>query len=927
MTPSASGSTHRRVDLAADDESPRGLGAALRAVEQRVPLLPVAAGLATGVALDHSCGLDPRLHLGVFGLAALGTCLPALRCRAGTVLIFLVAMAAGGLRHYHELRYVPPDSVARYAADPPVLARITGTVADPPRLLTDDDAPFKYWMYRTERTVFLLDVDSIQGDTENIPVRGRLRVTVNQGVLDLHELERVELFGMLAAPRPPANPGAFDWASYYRRQGIVAGFRCEHRESIRRLAPPRFDPAHGFLSALRRHARAILTDDLAAGAPEEASFLQAMIIGHRTQLDRHLNDVFIRSGLMHFLAVSGSNVGLVMLITWGICRMLMLRRRRATWIVLAAVILYVAVTEPRPPILRAGLMGVLYCIALLLRRPHAALNAMGAGGTVLILVDPANVFDAGFLLSFAAVLGMICLGPASGNALRMLVTRLRARRADADIDAIELDNDAAWDGGSVDWDLGKEQSSFGRSLARPLHGVARAVSAGWRAALASGGRLLRGMGLALGLSICAWLPTAPITACYFGRLQPWGAPNTLLVYPLIGVTMFLGNLKLLVGIISPTAASLLTPLLTWTDALLIWIVERLAELPWSSLTVPAPPAWVMAPYYAWLAALAWLFAPPARSRATAQARDATAGGHAPPEPDATRLLRHRICAAALVAFALAAAAWCWPRPPGERLALTVLAVGPGSASVLELPDGRVVLFDAGSSRPYDVGAHVVVPFLLARGHTRVDRVYVSHPNVDHFSGLPGIVDTLPTGPVVINERFELHSGERSAGRHLLELLHERGHPVEVLDNATTRWSIGPVTFERIWPPPVEEVELDANDSSTVLRVTYAGHSVLLTGDIEEYPQRLLATREDIAADVLVLPHHGSVRPSTGDFVAAVKPQYVIRSSAQRLADAPEALAPAVGGAELLSTADHGAIRITVDRTGVYLRSLGGATTE
>ncbi|MCH7994669.1 MAG: hypothetical protein IIB57_09520 [Planctomycetes bacterium] len=125
-------------------------------------------------------------------------------------------------------------------------------------------------------------------------------------------------------------------------------------------------------------------------------------------------------------------------------------------------------------------------------------------------------------------------------------------------------------------------------------------------------------------------------------------------------------------------------------------------------------------------------------------------------------------------------------------------------------------------------------------------------------------------------------------------------------------------LERLWPPGDGTRKLSPNDSSWVLRLSYLGHSVLLTGDIEELPLRALAQRDDVHADVLFLPHHGGVRPSLPEFLEAVSPRVLVLSSHRRTADTVSGLVEIVGHRPLFNTADIGAVEIVLDESGVHV---------
>ena len=167
------------------------------------------------------------------------------------------------------------------------------------------------------------------------------------------------------------------------------------------------------------------------------------------------------------------------------------------------------------------------------------------------------------------------------------------------------------------------------------------------------------------------------------------------------------------------------------------------------------------------------------------------------------------------------------------------------------------------------------------------------------------------------------AANRRRGRHLLdEELRGRDQEIQTLDPSTASWSLGGVTFERLWPVGEADHTLSNNDSSAVLRLSYANHSVLLTGDIEARAQQALLNRGDLRADVLILPHHGSVCASTAAFIAAVEPSAMVRSSQQRMDDTLSALAEIAGTTPLYNTADVGAIEVVIHRDGVRVDAVG-----
>ncbi|MCH8252581.1 MAG: ComEC/Rec2 family competence protein [Planctomycetes bacterium] len=890
-------------------------GALLEWIHRTAPLFPVAVGLIAGITVDEFVRPALWVYGVVFVAAAITGGLRTPRRRAGAVLLFIMAGGVGGVMHQNRVRRIAPTSIQRHATPERSLARVRGRIVGQPRIhdAEFDTNPFKHWTYGGSRTVFLFDVDTLVGDNRTVDVTGRLRVVVSEPVLDLATGERVEILGWLQALAPPANPGAFDWALFNRRKGIVGVLRLGYRENIRRLdsvdatgkAATVDGIGAGLIASFRATVRGLLLDDLSAGATEEASLLDAMLLGHRSQLDRRLNDIFVRAGCAHFLAVSGVHVVIVMMLVGLVCQALMVERVARTWIMIVVIVLYALLAEPRPPILRASIMALLYCAARLAGRDRAYMNWISAAVVLMATIEPAVVFDAGFQLSVVAVLGVAYLGPAVSAVIeavyRWFARVVLHRPFDAEDRRQAQLHAAQMHGSSV--------------VARVSFGVPRYL---WR--------FVR---FGLPIAGAAWLATLPLILLFFQRMYPWGAPNTIVVMPLVTFVMGLGFAKLILSVLAPPLGVWMGVVLTAVESGLIAFVDRLASMPGAAIDFEAPPMPVVIAYYALLAIVAWRFHGEPVS-ATSPEREAET-----PSAPRPRLPRGAI-RAALAVFVTTVAIWLWPQGAHERLTVTILAVGNGSTTVIELPDGSTELYDAGSSRPYDIGASVIVPYLRKRGVRRIDRIFVSHPNLDHFSGIPTVLDTFSTGPVVINEWFEGLTRPRSPSAHLMELLRDRGHSIETMDKFPSVWERSGVRYERLWPNgarrPATRLagglsvagELSPNDSSTVLRISYLGHSILLTGDIEERAQQALIERGGLGADVLVLPHHGGVRPSSRAFIDAVGASVLIRSSSRRRSETRNGLLELVGETTLLSTADVGAVEVTFDSEGVHVRGTRSA---
>jgi competence protein ComEC len=192
--------------------------------------------------------------------------------------------------------------------------------------------------------------------------------------------------------------------------------------------------------------------------------------------------------------------------------------------------------------------------------------------------------------------------------------------------------------------------------------------------------------------------------------------------------------------------------------------------------------------------------------------------------------------------------------PAGGLRLTVLDVGQGLA-VLAQTAGHALLYDTGPAfRNSDAGQRVVVPALQALQVPALDALVISHADADHSGG---------AGSVLERYRPARLLGAAAAGR-----------PAAACE-AGDRWQWDGVDFEVLHPRAGVTHGTD-NESSCVLRVSAAGVSLLLTGDIPAAVERALAAEPDFAAaDLVVAAHHGSRTSSSPEFVAATRARYVI----------------------------------------------------
>jgi competence protein ComEC len=233
-----------------------------------------------------------------------------------------------------------------------------------------------------------------------------------------------------------------------------------------------------------------------------------------------------------------------------------------------------------------------------------------------------------------------------------------------------------------------------------------------------------------------------------------------------------------------------------------------------------------------------------------------------------------------------------------------------------LPDGRAVAFDAGSSSTSDIFRGTVEPFLRHEGIRSIDTVFLSHGDFDHISLAGDLVRSIGVGSVRISPHFRRHAAGNIPAEELLDLLDHSG-PAPVLTKQGDRLDLGDGTcIDVLWPPA--QCAMNSNNCGMVLRLTYAGRSILLPADIQEPAEAALLARNggrELKSDILIGPHHGSAEVTTPAFIKAVDPQAIVCSNERRLTQKQKLFDTLTSAWPVYRTSRCGAVTVTIASDG------------
>lgn len=506
----------------------------------------------------------------------------------------------------------------------------------------------------------------------------RVRVSTRNGTVPLEYGTLVEIPVKLRETHGFRNPGAFDLEEWMGRRGIF------WRGTAPRNAVPRLLPGlcgstwRRQLERLRAAGLARI-DSLYAGDGYRQGMMRGLLLGDKSGIRRAWIEDFRRTGTYHALVISGSHVTLV-------CGLLLFLRRRyglleRPLLVASALIawVYALAAGGDAPVLRAAAGFSLFALSAFYFREARLLNLLAAVALAFVAIDPDQLFDASFQLSFLAVAALGAFqckkDPVARQAWR-LELRLIA-------ETIQL--------------LLRAPTSWCQRL---VSYPAAAVRWAWDAMLLSGGVQV---GLALPMAV------------YFHRLSLTGlTANLAAVLPLSGAIP-LGFLAIFTGWVWP--ASLAGWLLALSQSIAAWHAKL--EPTWR---IPDPPLWLALLLSASLILLAariprgrWLWLP---GLACAASLALLIWHPFPPHftPGALELTAIDV-------------------GQGESL-----LVGLPNGRIVMVDGGGLPQFQRREGDSMDIGEEVVSPYLWTRGVRRLDAIAISHLHDDHAGGAGALLE-------------------------------------------------------------------------------------------------------------------------------------------------------------------------------------------
>jgi competence protein ComEC len=276
--------------------------------------------------------------------------------------------------------------------------------------------------HKEGKTTFRFITEEIQlhGKNEKISLRMRVDVYKTSEQDDFSPGKRLVISGVLENPSGARNPGGFDYESWLLARKTPVAMTV-NKDAVHWSGGDKNLPLARFGYGVQQHILFSLERNLSA---EKAALMAAMLTGYRENLTEPMENAFSAAGLSHIMAVSGANLGFLLLPLLWLLRNLGIHRKAAAIASFPFIFFFVLITGMEASVLRACVMASVIMAGKAMDRKADLLNSLGIASLILLTANPFMLFDAGFLLSFGATAGLALLYARVHNMIPVKVPKL-----------------------------------------------------------------------------------------------------------------------------------------------------------------------------------------------------------------------------------------------------------------------------------------------------------------------------------------------------------------------------------------------------------------------------------------------------------------------------------------------------------------------
>lgn len=551
----------------------------------------------------------------------------------------------------------------------------------------------------------------------------------------------------------------------------------------------------------------------------QAAIIKGIIFGDSSDIEKEIQENFRISSISHVLAVSGMHVSYLVI---GIQLFLksIIGKRKTRFITIVFLIFYMFITGFSPSVVRASMMSILLIGGEILYRKNDIWTSMAISLFLILIYNPFLIENIGLQFSYIGTMGIMILHKSVFSFLKNIKIKNK-----------------------------KWKYKFNRKAIFFISKIKEILA----------------------VTLSAQLAIFPIMIYHFNLFGVYFLISNLLVSVMIGPIIIFSTIFIVFSFIFNPISKVICIVLKLLIQMLI-IISNLAELPFSKLYLSTPKIWMILLYYILIITFNFiycLYTSPKLNNTQVRVRNLIA------------LAKYKIFLnkkkSIIKIFIIILLFFLFQFIP-KNLEINFVDVGQGDCTFIVTPRNKTILIDGGgsSSDEFDVGKSTLLPYILDKGYTKIDYIFISHFDQDHVGGILTILQEIKVKKVIISKQEENSENYQK----FLEIIKEKGVSVAIVKMGDRVKIENGIYFDILWPTSEQIQENKLNNNSLVMKMYYHNFSVLFTGDIEkEAEKKILETykseKNKLVSNVLKVAHHGSKTSTIKEFLDTVNPQIAL----------------------------------------------------
>ena len=639
----------------------------------------------------------------------------------------------------------------------------------------------------------------------------KLKVNENNTNLYLRTTENLEygdlvtVKGEYQEPQSQRNYKGFDYKEYLKTLKIYGTIKAE------KIKLKNKNCGNTLLRISNKVFNKIKNNIETTYSKKTSDIILGIMLGYTEQIDESTREDFSQSGISHVLAVSGLHVSyIIYLVINGTQKVV--GKRKSKIITSIVLLIYMFITDFSVSIVRAGIMGIIDCMAFIFYRKSDTINNIAISMLTILLYNPFSLTSTSFLLTYFGTIGII----------------LFQKQVKTIIKNIKIKNR-------------KWKYVFLR-IQRKCEGIIDVIS----------------------VSISVQIAIIPIIMLKFNTFNLSFIITNVLLSMVIGVIVILGFTQTLISFISIQAGMALAQIIS----IPIYGLILISKINIGNFKVVTPDIWQIIVYYIIVLSISYLYRLFNSKKLTVTQVRVKNIIHLIKYKLKPYISKFKIGLVILIILFVSI------KFLPSNLKIFFIDVSQGDATLILTPNKQTILIDGGGSSTYDVGKNTLLPYLLDRKIKQIDYVIISHFDLDHVGGILYLLKEIKVDNVIISKQFEESENYNSfleivKEKNLKVHIVEAGNKINIEKNLYFD-VLSPINNQVISKNSINNNALVCKLNYKKFSMLFTGDIE------EETEKVLVSKYGDILrSTILKVAHHGSKSSSTQEFINLVKPKIAL----------------------------------------------------